>query len=243
MNKEATHDPDRNEQIRTYNSATSCLYHLFRKQVATPVVKGLQLHPSAVADFVNRLDKLKTWVGQCNKSHNGIPVPLLADADFPMVRLALLKWLRERATELELPRSKTTDREIIQKYDAELHCIKWLLNQSFLDIEPVRIPCLTDYMSIQHAEELLDEGTFPPDRVYDQKFRILLSPQLVNKDLEYYRRKCELRDLPLSLAYLDIDEFKQYNTEHTHTIVDLDLLPQFQHKQSRHICIAVAKPI
>src|SRR5262249_23352978 len=53
------------------------------------------------------------------------------------------------------------------------------------------------------------------------------APSLFLPDLAYFRAKCEARGTPLAVAFLDIDHFKQFNTEHTETKVDRNLLPRF----------------
>jgi diguanylate cyclase (GGDEF)-like protein len=69
--------------------------------------------------------------------------------------------------------------------------------------------------------------TLPPARQLDEKFGILQAPPLLQRDLAYYRTTCESTGSPLALAYIDIDYFKQFNTEYGETVVDRAVLPRF----------------
>lgn len=65
-------------------------------------------------------------------------------------------------------------------------------------------------------------------REFDEKFQILTAPGLRMKDLAYYRSQCcELRARPVTVGYLDIDDFKAFNDRLTETRVDRELLPKF----------------
>src|SRR5207247_1311212 len=74
-----------------------------------------------------------------------------------------------------------------------------------------------------------------PAREYDEKFHMLQSPALFLPDLRYFRAKCELRDRPLAVAFLDIDGFKKFNEVHTETKVDRNLLPRFTQALEAHV--------
>ena len=72
-------------------------------------------------------------------------------------------------------------------------------------------------------------------RVYDEKFHLLQSPQLFRPDLEYYRFGCEMRNVPLSVAFVDIDDFKSYNSQSGNHSVDRYLLPPFMRSIESHL--------
>lgn len=73
------------------------------------------------------------------------------------------------------------------------------------------------------------------ERTYDEKFHILQAPSLFLDDLAYYRAKCELRNLGLVAAALDIDGFKQFNARLGKPIVDRDILPRFMRALEAHV--------
>lgn len=62
----------------------------------------------------------------------------------------------------------------------------------------------------------------PPQREKHQKFKILDAPALLAKDMQ------EQSNSNLSLLYVDVDGFKAVNTKYTETVVDNELLPDFQ---------------
>jgi diguanylate cyclase (GGDEF)-like protein len=64
----------------------------------------------------------------------------------------------------------------------------------------------------------------PEDRKKHEKFRVLDSPQLLEADLN----RLSDRGRPVALIYLDVDDFKKLNTEHTETYVDRHILPSLQ---------------
>jgi diguanylate cyclase (GGDEF)-like protein len=55
------------------------------------------------------------------------------------------------------------------------------------------------------------------------------------KDLRYFREQCELRSNGLLVAYLDVDDFKSFNTRHGETKIDRDLLPRFMELMESHV--------
>lgn len=66
--------------------------------------------------------------------------------------------------------------------------------------------------------------TFPSkfEREKQQKFKILDSPELLSSDLNN-----AIGLFGFSVIYLDIDNFKSYNTEFTERVVDKTIFPQF----------------
>ena len=107
----------------------------------------------------------------------------------------------------------------------------------FQNARPRRVPRLSDFLNLERAELILGEtqGLHLENRVYDEKFHLLLSPALILPDLEFYRRACELRDKPVALAYFDIDDLKQFNSKYSEHVVDRDWLPKFMRAVEAHV--------
>src|SRR5262249_7241780 len=83
------------------------------------------------------------------------------------------------------------------------------------------------FLSLKRVEEKYQATLQPPERQYDEKFHILQAPALFLQDLEYFRQKCDLRGVPVTVAFVDIDNFRDFNSRLTHEIVDRDVLPRF----------------
>ncbi len=98
------------------------------------------------------------------------------------------------------------------------------------------MPPLSAYISTEYIEKIEDDLKWKLEsREYDEKFHILISPRLFYSDLNYYRQKCNSRNVGLSVAYLDIDNFKSFNTKYGEPTVDRVLLPRFMRELESHI--------
>src|SRR5262249_25660903 len=98
-----------------------------------------------------------------------------------------------------------------------------------------RVPQLTDFLSIRNAEAALVDPLVLSPREFDEKFHILEAPSLFLPDLAYYRRRCRFRDAPVAVAFLDIDEFKEFNTHLGETKVDIELLAPLMETIESHV--------
>jgi diguanylate cyclase (GGDEF)-like protein len=143
---------------------------------------------------------------------------------------------RTLAQDIDAPRQKTTHREAIMWLERELRVLDQIMQAEwFLDARPARVPRLTDYVSIRHAEAARPELAREPAREIDDKFRVLFAPSSFLPDLAWYRARCELRETAVTVAYLDIDDFKAFNTRWGETRVDRDLLPPFMELLEAHV--------
>jgi len=132
------------------------------------------------------------------------------------------------ANQLDDQRLRTNDPGILQELDKQLLPYDEIMSQEwFLQTKTIRLPQLTDFLTIERAEYHLRNIRQLEDREYDEKFHVLQAPSLLLSDLNYFRVKCAMRNLPLVIAFVDIDDFKSFNIEHGETNVDLYLLPPF----------------
>ena len=91
---------------------------------------------------------------------------------------------------------------------------------------PAREPGLIDFLT--PALALGHRGLPTPDSSeLDEKFGILAPSNRFAADLDTWRNLCEVRNVPLTVAYIDIDNFKDFNTTYSETQVDRSLLPVF----------------
>jgi diguanylate cyclase (GGDEF)-like protein len=120
--------------------------------------------------------------------------------------------------------------------EREIKTLDALVNQPwFQAIETFRLPRVKDYLPVQYIEPSAFSQTELTPRQYDEKFHILQAPALFLPDLAYFRAKCEGRDIPITIAFLDIDDFKRFNSAYSETKVDRHLLPRFMQAVEAHV--------
>ena len=95
-------------------------------------------------------------------------------------------------------------------------------------------PSLHELLTLERIEKLSLDAPLP-ERQYDEKFHLLQAPSLLLPDLHYYRGKCGVRDIPVAIAFMDIDKFKDFNSAVGHTNVNRHVLPVFMRAMEAHI--------
>jgi len=154
----------------------------------------------------------------------------------PLFRQIILLYRRWRAAHTERLVEKTFHLDLAATLEQDVKALDALVNADwFQQIEPLRLPRLNDYLPVQYIEAATVSQVQLPPRQHDEKFHILQAPNLFLPDLAYFRAKCEDRETPLAIAFLDIDHFKQFNTEHTETKVDRNVLPRFMQAVEAHV--------
>ncbi len=154
------------------------------------------------------------------------------------IKRSVIHTRRDRALANEVRGGQTFNKELREAIDQELKPISAVTESRWfretVAMKPVR---LGDMVSIQVAEQrLTDEGSLTQlPREYDEKFGILLAPALFQPDLSYYRLTCELRSSSVCVAYIDIDNFKEFNTTYGNPMVDRDILPRFMTALEAHL--------
>lgn len=69
---------------------------------------------------------------------------------------------------------------------------------------------------------------------YDEKFHILQSPTQFLPRLRECRIESWLRQTEITVAFIDIDNFKSFNNKYTESIVDRDVLPRIMQTIESH---------
>jgi diguanylate cyclase (GGDEF)-like protein len=148
----------------------------------------------------------------------------------------VLLFRRRRATETERLTEKTVHLEFADSLEQDINALDLLVDEEwFHRIESLRLPRLKDFLPVQYIESAEINQVQFLSRQYDEKFHILQAPQLFLPDLTFFRAKCEERETPLAVAFLDIDHFKEFNTRHTEPKVDRNLLPRFMQAIEAHV--------
>jgi len=154
----------------------------------------------------------------------------------PLIKRALLAVRRRRAAKRDQQIDHVHDAALRQTLGESVEQMKEHLElPEIMAVKPLRVPRLTDYFSLQLAQKMLGDAATLPAREYDEKFHILNAPTLFLPDLHYYRQQCELRGSAVAAAFVDIDNFKSFNTNHGHDKVDRNLLPRFMQALEAHV--------
>lgn len=196
--------------------------------------------PQEVRELVDELDVISRQLAvRPNVTHaspsDPWPSASVHEIHGRMLKRIVITQRRALALEVDGPRQMTTHREAIQWLDRELRVLDQILETEwFLANRPARVPRLTDFLSIRHAESILsaDEPVLPA--VVDDKFRVLGAASTCLPELARLRARCELREIAIAVAYLDIDDFKSFNSRYGETRVDRDLLPPFMQLLEAH---------
>ena len=197
--------------------------------------------PSDLQEIANRTEIIKRvlekqaddpirWEGLL-KSLSG------EDPSIPsLFKRIMLLYRRHQAAETERLTEKTFHLQFTALLEHEKKTLDSLTSaESFLQIADLRLPRLKDFLPVQFVESsAVNQLPFQP-RQYDEKFHILQAPNLFLPDMAFFRAKCEDRDTPLAIAFVDIDDFKSLNTKHTETKVDRNLLPRFMQTVEAHV--------
>jgi diguanylate cyclase (GGDEF)-like protein len=163
--------------------------------------------------------------------------PLSADPARPLLfKQIVLRYRRWRTAQTEGYTEKTFHLELTGTLEEDVKALDVLAEQDFFQqIEPMRLARPKDFLPIQFIEQSATNQLRSPARQYDEKFHILQAPNLFLQDLAYFRGQCEDREVPMAIAFLDIDHFKGLNDRHSETTVDRNLLPRFMQEIEAHV--------
>lgn len=197
--------------------------------------------PSKVQSVLDHTEKIRTLLEAVNSETvdlNDFAQGQLSHESgcLTLFKQMILRFRRHRAAYIEDKLEKTFHPELIQTLEVEIKALDAVSQQDwFQAIEPLRLPRAKDFLPVQYLEQSAGSQPEPAPRQYDEKFHILQAPTLFLPDLAYFRAKCEMRDTPLAVAFLDIDDFKQFNEKHSETKVDRNLLPRLMQALEAHV--------
>ena len=198
-------------------------------------ISDVVLRASELPELENIFDQIVHLSKQLDK-HSDQDAVEIEDASIPFLKRVLITIRRNETKKIEVYREEARHPDVLNMLERKLEPLEKLLHQGWLEtVEPMRMPRLTDYLSIQQVEKIPWGPALPPDRVYDEKFGILQAPKQFFLDLSYFRRKCALRGRGVIVAYLDIDNFKKFNQHYLETKVDHLVLPRFMETIEAHV--------
>jgi len=214
----------------------------FRQKLVSPIEGQFPNYPlpAQIQAIMHGLDEIPQWIqGQ----EGDIPVQWVAEElskggpdRAQLFKQVVLIYRRWRAAETERYSERTFHLELTGTVQQEIKALDALVNEEwFQRIEALALPRLKDFLPVQFIESALVNQVPLLPRQYDEKFHILQAPNLFLPDLAYFRAKCDIRNTLLAVAFLDIDDFKSFNSDHGDTKVDRNLLPRFMQAIEAHI--------
>lgn len=215
----------------------------FCQNVVFPIESNFPNFPlhADIRDILRRtediLAAIKAWPGE--PIPTGEVIDLLSRADpkyLPFFKQTILRYRRFRAAETERLTEKTFHLGLVGALEQDVKVLDALVTEEqFQRIDSLRLPRLKDFLPIQYIESSTVNQIQLLPRQHDEKFHILQAPSLFLSDLAYFRARCEDREMPLAIAFLDIDHFREFNKNHTETKVDRNLLPRFMQAVEAHV--------
>jgi diguanylate cyclase (GGDEF)-like protein len=188
---------------------------------------GFRQAPAELAAIRGQLDALFDCVRGNGPGNPGLID--VEDALAPLLKTVVIYARRMRAVELEGPRQRTLNHDLLDVLDEELAPLDSVIGQPWMhQTAAARLPELSDFLTVERTDARLAAlNVRLPERQYDEKFHVLQAPSLFVKDLQYYRTMCGARKRSVLVAYLDIDNFKAFNTRYGESTIDRSVLPEF----------------
>ena len=185
--------------------------------------------PSDLSHAVIHVRNLEAYLHMSFQDGQSLPTEFQPEY-LPLIRLAIEEHI-ERLVFAQEDSARRTYLEEPQKVLADqIDVGHALLNRPPLD-QVIDFPVfsLAQYLNLETITRVLGAGASLPKRIFDEKFHILTSQSLFLADLRYFREQCTLRRRPVSVAYIDIDKFGDFNRKlpGKETQVDRDVLPRF----------------
>jgi hypothetical protein len=145
----------------------------------------------------------------------GVPVVHVPDDLIPVLIRVILTTRRALAASIELDRSRTSNAELRATLDSVLAPLdRMRLSPWFRPDIAMAQPRVSDFLPLEYAVEEINSSMPLAAREYDEKFHLLQSPSLFFRDLQHFRAMCEMRNRPLAVGFIDIDDFKSLNTQY-----------------------------
>ncbi len=221
------------------------LINYVANRVERPIQSVAGVSPATVTNFITVLRDLNKFLLDTDpqkntqlrvpKAHGDVSIDnSKINVYLPYLKLAVIQHRKELAPYIQTKANQILDSQLRTDVERPLTMLSKLMQQAwFKSTATSRLPRATDFLTVKQAEQQISVPGLP-QRVYDEKFGILISANLFRHDLEHFRAACEMRDCPLSIAYIDIDDFKVFNTKYGEPAVDRDILPQFMSALEAH---------
>ncbi len=177
------------------------------------ILPGVSLQAVA-EDFFKRMSELISFANEIPRilKTQSAEEPELNLALVPLFKAIFLQARLAKARLIDQQRARTTNPTIIAALDDQLKVYDGLIREEWFQAATPDYPLsLRDILTLEQVEKM-DVQAPLQERQYDEKFHLLQAPSLFLSDLSFFRGKCGVRGLPLAIAFLDIDKFKEFNT-------------------------------
>lgn len=184
--------------------------------------------PQEIVDANHAIANLFSQVQNIYKDGNLLPYKNLDPNTFPFLKYAIEYYIQVLINQKEDTAKLSHRQEPQDLLNAEIEVGRSVLKISLLaDVRTVEPLHLSHYFNLETLAKIMGQDGQLVSREYDEKFHILMEPSLFVKDLRYFIDQCTMRNRPVTAAFIDIDEFKEFNTKLGETTVDCDVLPYF----------------
>ncbi|MFH1114474.1 MAG: GGDEF domain-containing protein [Pseudomonadota bacterium] len=197
----------------------------FGDNIATPVAKSLGLLPKVVLKHRAILKETKHRVSR----------DVIISEDLPTLRRVVAHERRTLAEMNEERFMKTSNSEIRDQLREPMDRLLDMMSASWFEGPMLEVPRVTQFLTIKEAYSRLESKLTPPAPEYDEKFGLLLAPGQFLPRLTIARREAALRNTTTGVSFIDIDNFKRFNTRHREDKVDLHVLPKFMSTLEAHL--------
>lgn len=174
--------------------------------------------PKRLGDLSDQIRELKLAVFR--------PPYVVRENLLPLLRTAILTLRRIEARGRDLKMQETNSAELLAQIEGRIAPFDDL-DRKLQQFDTQPLPSLLEFLTLERAEAEISNEAAAPTRDFEKSFRILKEKSAILPDLHYYGTHCDLRGLPVAVAFLDIDRFRDFNTAHGEIVVDRMVLPIF----------------
>lgn len=161
---------------------------------------------------------------------------VLANEQAPLLKLAIQYARRNIAEKQEELQAKTNHADIQTNIDEMMLPIEgFMRGEWYKQVEAFHLPALTDFLTLKEAYAALPNKISLPEFQFDGDFGILQIKNNFIQSLQHSRMEAKLRNIEIAVLFVDIDDFKSFNTDFGETVVDRQILPVVMQTIEAHV--------
>ncbi len=205
------------------------LINVFSSELGQPIADRFPMtFPEDLKQIQQDLNSLREQLGRKSGGN-------LSEKYLPYLKLAIQLTRVQKAEEQEALRGKTHNSAILEKIDRNIDYLSdFIKSRWYVDSNSFVLPVITDYLKLKEAYNVLP-GRVLEHQPFDAKFGILKSHNSFLPMLQQARYEAKLRGIEISVAFLDIDKFKYFNTTFGEPLIDSQFLPVVMQTIESHV--------